>query len=158
MLKRKVHKIQHSRSPRLGLFIYFISQAARQQEAPWKSIDHNHDPHLSWLFESDFHIFLLIELVLHFNIHKSNSLHISITIVQEKRTRRIIHLYLTAWAPLSVFSTFSRFFFTWSTLCFDSYNLSLSLSLNWPVPMGSQVALVDLIMSTIFSAAIHESS
>lgn len=128
MLKRKVHKIQHSRSPRLGLFIYFISQAARQQEAPWKSIDHNHDPHLSWLFESDFHIFLLIELVLHFNIHKSNSLHISITIVQEKRTRRIIHLYLTA--PLSVFSTFSRFFFTWSTLCFDSYNLSLSLSLN----------------------------
>lgn len=110
MLKRKVHKIQHSRSPRLGLSIYFISQAARQQEAPWKSIDHSHDPHLSWLFESDFHIFLLIELVLHFNIHKSNSLHISITIVQEKRTRRIIHLYLTAWAPLSVFSTFSRFF------------------------------------------------
>lgn len=157
MFKRKVHKIQHSHSPRLGLFVYFISQAARQKEAPWKSIDHNHDPPLSWLFESDFHIFLLIELVLHFNIHKSNSLHISITIVQEKRTKRIIHPYLTTWAPLSRLSTFSRFFLHGqpSALILTT---SLSLSLNWPVPMGSQVALVDLIMSTIFSAAIHESS
>jgi len=141
MLKRKVHKIQHGHSPRLGLFIYFISQAARQQEAPWKSIDHNHDPHLSWLFESDFHIFLLIELVLHFNIHKSNSLHISITIVQEKRTKRILLLYLTTWAPLSLFSTFSRFFLhgqpsalilttSLSPSPSPSPPLSLSLSLN----------------------------